>query len=167
MLHSAARRGHLRCVQELIDVGADVQQQAQNGWTPLRSARANGHTAIVNLLIRKGALKERDDFPGAQFVPLQERPYDRKAINADRWLEQPTRADKEPKPGDPDFTIEHVNTRRAARTVRLAKRDDELLQMFRPQSPDKNQERKWDKHDAEMKKLLKKVWPKRNREAGR
>ena len=80
----------------------------------------------MNLLIIKGALKERQDFHGATFRPGH-RTYDRKAVNADRWLQEPKRADKEPKPGDPDFSIDHVNAIRASRPVKIAKRYNELL----------------------------------------
>jgi ankyrin repeat protein len=62
-LMNAAEQGHLRIVQLLVEKGADVNariysEKYQGGgeWrTAISQAYKNGHTAVVNYLISKGA----------------------------------------------------------------------------------------------------------------
>lgn len=41
--------------KSLVDLGADVNAKTENGETPLDYAKSIGHTAMINLLIAKGA----------------------------------------------------------------------------------------------------------------
>ena len=54
-LHVAARAGHLRECQQLIELGAAVDPVDLLGWTPFGMAVAKGHADIVSLLIKNGA----------------------------------------------------------------------------------------------------------------
>jgi ankyrin repeat protein len=54
-LHLAAFRGEADKVQKLIALGADPSKAAASGWTPLKSAESEGHTAVVTLLKAAGA----------------------------------------------------------------------------------------------------------------
>ena len=49
-LFFAAQNGHEAMVRALIELGADVNKAADNGWTPLAIAAQEGHTAIVQFL---------------------------------------------------------------------------------------------------------------------
>ena len=51
-LSLAAYRGKLHFVQRLVDSGADVDLY---GWPPLIYAAFNGHTAVAEYLLKKGA----------------------------------------------------------------------------------------------------------------
>ncbi|ACV35755.1 ankyrin repeat domain-containing protein [Accumulibacter sp.] len=51
-LSLAAYRGKLHFVQRLVDSGADVNLY---GWPPLIYAAFNGHTAVAEYLLKKGA----------------------------------------------------------------------------------------------------------------
>lgn len=54
-LIEAVKNGNVERVKELIDSGADVDQQDEQGWAPLNFAAGKGNTAVVKLLIEKGA----------------------------------------------------------------------------------------------------------------
>ena len=54
-LGRAAYAGDVTRVQELIDRGADVNEQAPNGETALMIAAANGHVEVVQVLIAADA----------------------------------------------------------------------------------------------------------------
>jgi len=54
-LHLAAFRGQTDRVSQLLKFGADPNIPANNGVRPLRTARAEGHAAVVKLLQGAGA----------------------------------------------------------------------------------------------------------------
>ncbi|KAM0807402.1 putative Heterokaryon incompatibility domain-containing protein [Seiridium cardinale] len=54
-LSCAAKIGHVPVVQLLIDNGADMNSQDENGDTPLSIAAGYGHRAIVSLFSTQGA----------------------------------------------------------------------------------------------------------------
>jgi hypothetical protein len=51
----AVKEGDIARVKELISSGADINQQDEQGWTPLNFAVGKGDLAIVKLLLEKGA----------------------------------------------------------------------------------------------------------------
>lgn len=54
-LHTAASQGHLRLVERLIELGAEVDASDWQGITPLIAACAVGHRSVVKALLRGGA----------------------------------------------------------------------------------------------------------------
>ena len=50
-----AKAGNSKGVEALIESGADVNQQDEQGWTALNFAAGNGDVALVKLLVEKGA----------------------------------------------------------------------------------------------------------------
>ncbi len=54
-LHEATRDGDLAQVRALIDAGADLDVQGDNGETPLIAAIIEGHELVATLLIDRGA----------------------------------------------------------------------------------------------------------------
>jgi ankyrin repeat protein len=54
-LIEAVKTGNIAIVKELIEAGADVNQQDEGGWTPLNWAAGKGDIALVELLLEKGA----------------------------------------------------------------------------------------------------------------
>src|SRR5262249_24608460 len=42
-------------VKELIDLGSDIDEQDEHGWTPLNWAAGRGDTELVRLLVERGA----------------------------------------------------------------------------------------------------------------
>jgi ankyrin repeat protein len=66
-LHCATWKGHFEVVTVLLDAGADVNAQNQNGhWgtTPLHAAAHANHAAIAQLLIERGAEVHAQDLDG-------------------------------------------------------------------------------------------------------
>ncbi|KAG2494023.1 hypothetical protein HYH03_007948 [Edaphochlamys debaryana] len=58
LLHSAAGSGNLELVQLLVtkgQSGSKVNDQDEEGWTPLQSAASCGYEAVVGLLLQLGA----------------------------------------------------------------------------------------------------------------
>ena len=53
-IFEAAERGDAILVERLLDKGAAVDSKGRFGWTPLRVAAANGHEAVVKLLLATG-----------------------------------------------------------------------------------------------------------------
>ena len=49
-LHLASREGHLEVAQVLIEHGADLAAQTEDGSTPLHWASERGHVEVVQLL---------------------------------------------------------------------------------------------------------------------
>ncbi len=54
-LHEATRDGDLERVRALIDAGADLDAQGDNGETALNTAILEGHVSVAGLLIDRGA----------------------------------------------------------------------------------------------------------------
>uniref|UniRef100_A0A914CMF3 Non-specific serine/threonine protein kinase n=1 Tax=Acrobeloides nanus TaxID=290746 RepID=A0A914CMF3_9BILA len=63
-LHCAAARGHLECVQSLLETGAPVDAQDQTGQTALHLALRRSHIDIALLLITKGCSLDIQDENG-------------------------------------------------------------------------------------------------------
>ena len=57
-LIKAASRGHIKCLQLLMEGGADKEAKSNQGSTALILAACNGHTDCVRLLMVGGADKE-------------------------------------------------------------------------------------------------------------
>ncbi|MBO9495492.1 ankyrin repeat domain-containing protein [Thalassotalea sp. G20_0] len=55
LLHIAAKKGHLACVQTLINAGADVNAALPNGATPLYLAAQENKNNILQALLNEGA----------------------------------------------------------------------------------------------------------------
>ena len=54
-LGHAAKKGHKKIAELLVENGADVSVKNEKGSTPLHKAASGGHKEIVELLIAKGA----------------------------------------------------------------------------------------------------------------
>ena len=54
-LIEAVKAGNLTAVRDLIESGVDLNQQDEQGWTPLNWAAGKGDLPLVKLLIEKGA----------------------------------------------------------------------------------------------------------------
>uniref|UniRef100_A0A914VG62 Death domain-containing protein n=1 Tax=Plectus sambesii TaxID=2011161 RepID=A0A914VG62_9BILA len=63
-LHCAAARGHLECVQSLLDSGAPVDAQDRSGQTALHLALRRSHIDIALLLMTKGCRLDIQDGNG-------------------------------------------------------------------------------------------------------
>ena len=55
LLYIAARNGHYKVCELLLEYGADANITDENGSTPLHAASYHGHDDIINLLISYGA----------------------------------------------------------------------------------------------------------------
>ncbi|CAI8025854.1 Ankyrin repeat domain-containing protein 29 [Geodia barretti] len=56
----AARMGHIKTVQRLLELGADVNCKEKLGPTALHFAAEDGHSEVVKLLLRAGATDTPD-----------------------------------------------------------------------------------------------------------
>ena len=72
-LHEATRDGDLEQVRALIDAGADLDAQGDNGETPLNTAILEGHVLVASLLIDRGADIQARNKGG--FTPLHAAAY--------------------------------------------------------------------------------------------
>ena len=54
-LIDAVKTGELAKVEELLNSGADIHQQDEQGWTPLNWAAGKGNLEMVKLLLDRGA----------------------------------------------------------------------------------------------------------------
>jgi ankyrin repeat protein len=54
-LLEAVKSGNADLVKELIESGAEVNQQDKQGWSPLSWGAGKGHLAVVDLLLQHGA----------------------------------------------------------------------------------------------------------------
>ncbi len=72
-LHEATRDGDREQVRALIDAGADLDAQGDNGETPLITAIIGGHVLVASLLIDRGAGIQARNKGG--FTPLHAAAY--------------------------------------------------------------------------------------------
>lgn len=63
-MHVAARRGHAKIVDTLIEHGAKIEETTGDGETPLLSGAMNGDLRVVKVLLSKGADVHRKNKPG-------------------------------------------------------------------------------------------------------
>jgi ankyrin repeat protein len=54
-LIEAVQTGQLAKVEEALNAGADINEQDEQGWTPLNWAAGKGNVEIVGLLLNRGA----------------------------------------------------------------------------------------------------------------
>jgi len=64
-LFAASRRGHLRVVEFLAEVGADLDKPVESGATPLFIASQNKNLDVVRFLCERGADKDKANGVGA------------------------------------------------------------------------------------------------------
>ena len=64
LLYIAARNGHYKVCEILLEYGADVNCMDENGSSPLHAAAYHGHNDIINLLISYGADINKKNFIG-------------------------------------------------------------------------------------------------------
>ncbi len=83
-LHEATREGDLEQVRTLIDAGADLDAQGDNGETPLNTAILEGHVLVASLLIDRGAGIQARNKGG--FTPLHATAYVNAVEIAERLL---------------------------------------------------------------------------------
>jgi ankyrin repeat protein len=72
-LMHAAYRGHLECVQVLLDHGAEVNHACNDCFTAATLAASEGHWEIVRLLARHGANLSHKDGSGQSAKSYAER----------------------------------------------------------------------------------------------
>eukprot|EP00049_Salpingoeca_infusionum_P012011 m.213132 g.213132 ORF g.213132 m.213132 type:complete len:463 (+) comp15080_c1_seq2:129-1517(+) len=91
----AAQYGHLPCLVELKQAGADLEAETHSGWTALMGAVFNGHEGVVEFLLHQGVdLNKRDK---AGFSALMWGIASNKRTIVDRLFKEG--ADASPAPG--------------------------------------------------------------------
>ncbi|XP_054461142.1 protein phosphatase 1 regulatory subunit 27b [Anoplopoma fimbria] len=60
-IHEAVLSGDLECVKLLVNLGADVHQRDEEGWTPLHMACSDGFPHIARYLLKLGADPELEN----------------------------------------------------------------------------------------------------------
>jgi uncharacterized protein len=71
-LHSAVAGRDARCVQILLDAGADVDARQHGGWTPLMAAAEHGDVDIVRALLAVGAVPSLRSEDGRSSLDIAE-----------------------------------------------------------------------------------------------
>ena len=64
-LITACERGHISCVELLIQYGADINATNKNRWNPLVIASYDGSVSCLELLLRSGAEVNYEDQYGS------------------------------------------------------------------------------------------------------
>lgn len=67
-LHKLVQDGNLKCIRILVNLGADVNMQDEDGWTPLHYSVYVGNMAVTRFLLRNGANPDINNFNGQQAV---------------------------------------------------------------------------------------------------
>ncbi|CAI8045391.1 Kinase D-interacting substrate of 220 kDa, partial [Geodia barretti] len=57
----ASENGHVEVVDKLLQHGATVDLQKENGWSSLMAASLDGHVEVVDKLIQHGATVDLQD----------------------------------------------------------------------------------------------------------
>ena len=57
-LHLAVKLGNVNEVKELLNAGADIESEDEQGWTPLTSACGHGNQQMVEILLKLNAKTE-------------------------------------------------------------------------------------------------------------
>jgi hypothetical protein len=70
-LHQASLQGHIECMRELLDWGADIESKSNNGCTALMIAAQQGHIECMRELLERGADLESksNDTDNAIWIP--------------------------------------------------------------------------------------------------
>jgi ankyrin repeat protein len=66
-LYVAAQNGHVEMSRMLLEAGADVEAQSDDGWRPLHLPARQGHLEVVRVLVEDGAALEAQV---AEWTPL-------------------------------------------------------------------------------------------------
>lgn len=69
-LHSLVKEGNLKCVRVLINLGADVNLQDEDGLRPLHICASTNNIEMARFLVKKGANPDLTDFEGRTPVDL-------------------------------------------------------------------------------------------------
>ncbi|XP_076871592.1 protein phosphatase 1 regulatory subunit 27b [Brachyhypopomus gauderio] len=74
-LHEAVLSGNLECVKLLVNLGADIMQRDEDGWTPLHMACSDGFPEIAKYLLSLGADREAKNECGEKPADLIDEDY--------------------------------------------------------------------------------------------
>lgn len=69
-LNVAARNGHVACLTLLLDWGAEVRLESENGTSALMEAASRGHAACVAELMKAGADPDVENYRGTTAVMM-------------------------------------------------------------------------------------------------
>ncbi|EDO35626.1 predicted protein, partial [Nematostella vectensis] len=74
-LHESSYEGKSRCVNVLVQLGADVDCRDREGWTPLHAAVCGGNHKCAAYLLRQGAnvRAKNDDGLSPIHIAVQQR----------------------------------------------------------------------------------------------
>ena len=89
-LHFAAQIGSKSCVEELLNLGMDINCQNKSNQTPLILATLYFQTEIIDLLLEKGANPAYQDSDGNTFLHfLVQKAMEKKFDESEKWAEDP------------------------------------------------------------------------------
>ena len=78
----ASLNGHPAIVQILIDKGAYINKQMDDGTTALMQATQNGHTEVVRVLLTRGADPDLKDKQGRSAIDYASNFFIRNLLNS-------------------------------------------------------------------------------------